>query len=319
MIIKYYLNLENNENLYCQLIDEDIKVSFNMKYSIDPQFWDYSSDKLCNSDPHFFTLKILKIHLFSRSVELQKSRKNSVLKVLKEEALHLLHDSGIDGISRNIFNFYADKFELDRYDKYIQAFEKYTGLQQKDYKVEIIGYMLHFHTENLIYEMDTYTGRSLLLEEIIKNKRYLDIMELTEVAMWSEIYDENIGKHNFLSKMSDEFEICLNDNFKRAGVLIKPNESIEKRKTEIRKMFQKFIDQSNKNINWIDLAWEISEEILFPLAVITMTSIFDLHVCCQEYCELNFYDENEEWETIFLDCGLEEDDSIQGFHIRPLR
>ncbi|MBL3547267.1 hypothetical protein [Chryseobacterium sp. KMC2] len=319
MIIKYYLNSESNKNLYCQLSDENIKVTFDMKYNIDPQSWDYSSEKLCNSDPHFFTLKNFKIHLFSRSVELQKSGKDSVVEVLKEEALHLFHDSGINGISKNVFNFYADKFGLDRYDKYIRAFEKYTGLQQKDYKVEIIGYMLHFHTENVIYEMDTYTGRSLLLKEIIKNKRYLDIMELTEVSMWSEIYDENIGKHNFLSKMSDEFEMCLNDNFKRTAVLIEANESIKNRKTEIRKMFQKFIDQSNKNVNWIDLAWEISEEILFPLAVITMTSIFDLTICCQEYCELNFYNENEEWETVFLDCGLEEDNSIQGFHIRLLK
>ncbi|PJJ67343.1 hypothetical protein [Chryseobacterium geocarposphaerae] len=319
MTIKYYLNLDNNENLYCQLVDEEMKVSFNMQYRVDPSIWNCKDQKISDSDIHFFTLKNFEAYLFKRYYDLIKLGREGILEALKEESLDLLKDSGIDSISRNIFDMYGRKFGLDSYDEYLQAFEKFTGLEQKDYKVKIIDYALHFHTKDEIYEMDTYLGRSVLLKEIIKNKRYLDIVELTDADMWSEIYDENIGKHKFLSKMSDEFEICLNYNFKQTGVFIGSNENIETRKDEIRKMFQKFVDESNKDVNWIDLAWEISEDILFPLAVITMTSIFDLHICCQEYCELNFYNKHEEWETIFLDCGLEEDDNSKAFHIRLYR
>ncbi|MCA6067739.1 hypothetical protein JI747_011155 [Chryseobacterium sp. RG1] len=316
MIVKYYLNLDSDKNLFCQIIDENIKESINMKYYVDPKKWNYNNQKINGNDFHFFTLKNFESYLFNRYYDLQKLGKERILESLKLEALCLLKDSGIDDISKNVFNFYADKFGLNRYDKYIQAFEKFTGLRPKDYKVQIIDYILHFHTSNEIYEMDTYAGKSLMLKEIIQNKRYSDIEELTEVDIWSEIYDENIGKHKFLSKMSNEFEICLDDNFRRTGIFIGPNESLENRKNEIRKMFQKFIDQSNRNTNWIDLAWNINEEILYPLAVITMTGIYDLQVCCLEYCELDFYDQNEEWKSICLGDDLENDDNDQVFYIR---
>jgi len=68
----------------------------------------------------------------------------------------------------------------------------------------------------------------------------------------------------------------------------------------------------------IDLAWEINEEVLYPIAVITMTKIFDLNTCCKEYCELEFYNEEENWKAVFIDDELKEEyDNTHVFYIKP--
>ncbi|WP_307221347.1 hypothetical protein [Chryseobacterium lathyri] len=318
MVVTYNLNLDSDENFYCQISDENLEVSFDMKYKVDPKIWNYNGKKVSNSDPYFFTLKNFKEYLFSRYHDLRKLGKEEILSILKEESLQLLKNSGVEGVSKNIFNIYANEFGLNEYDKYIYAFERYTGLQQKDYRVEIIDYLLHFHTNEGIYEMNTYVGLVTFLKKIIRDKRYFDIEVLTEVDIWSEIYDENISKHEFFSKMSNELELCIKNNFEKAGrAYIVPNKNYEEIKKQMRIQFQKFRDRSKKNVNWIDLAWEINEGILFPLTVITMTDIFDLEVCCQEYCELNFYNENGDWQAICLDDNLSEDDDNESiFFIR---
>ena len=63
------------------------------------------------------------------------------------------------------------------------------------------------------------------------------------------------------------------------------------------------------------LAFKIDEKELFPFVVLTMTSIFGIDECCDEYCDLEFVGENG-WESITLkdededDKDENEDDSV---------
>lgn len=103
MIVKYYLNLNSDKNLFCQILDENIKESINVKYNVDPKIWNYNNQKISGNDLHFFTLKNFESYLFNRYYDLQKLGKENILKSLKAEALCLLKDSGIVDISPRMF------------------------------------------------------------------------------------------------------------------------------------------------------------------------------------------------------------------------
>ncbi|GAB0157828.1 hypothetical protein CHRYSEOSP005_31140 [Chryseobacterium sp. Alg-005] len=314
MKITFYLQADTGQNLYCLINDGKDETAFSMNYVIDPQLWDSEKGEVNDNNPYFFVLQDFKNYLSRRYFELKAVETVAVLNILKEETLDLLKKSGIDGISKKVFNIMSAEIGLPEYDGYLLAFEKYTGLKRENYKVEILDYHLRFHTDDEVYEIDTYEGTTTLLKNIINHRSYLDIITLTEEDNWSEIYDEYIPKEKFISVMLDELEYCLRDNFKSTGLYIK-NENIKKFKEEIRRQFEVFKNRYEHS-NVIDLALEINEDILYPKAVITMTRIFDLDTCCTEYCDLEFA--TGDWKAIFMDDELEEeDDNLPVFYIRP--
>nr|WP_199156126.1 hypothetical protein [Pedobacter sp. ASV2] len=315
MEITYYLNEGTQENLYCLIRNGKDKTSFSLKYSVDLKLWDTEKGEVNNDDPYFFTLQNLKMHLFQRYSKLETEGKDNLLNLLKEEAYDILKYSYIQGAYRKMFNIISDRHGMPKYDGYLLAFEKYTGLKSQDYRVEILDYSLHFHTKARIYEMDTYEGKTALLKDIIKNRSYFDINELTDDNIWSEIYDEEISKNKFLPIMGEELECCLSENYQKAAIYSINNKKTKEYKNKSREQFRVFTKRYNKQVNVIDLAWEIDQNILYPIAVITMTNIFDLDSCCAEYCELEFSD--GEWKAIFMDAELEnEDDDLPVFYIK---
>ncbi|MDF2931560.1 MAG: hypothetical protein K0R36_891 [Chryseobacterium sp.] len=315
MDIKYYLN-GSDKNLYCQINDENAKTNFSIGYEVDPKLWDSMKGEVHSTDSYFYTLKDFKSYLSQKYIELKIEREGEVLNILKEEALDLLKNSGLEGVSRKIFNLISDKHGLPKYDGYLFAFEKFTGLKSKNYRVEILDYHLHFHTNKGIFEIDTYEGKITLLKKLIKNRAYIDIVELSDSDIWNEIY-EDIPKCEFIPTMRNEIEYCLKENFERTGIYIGSNEIFEEKQSKLYKQFQIFIDRYEEG-NVIDLVWEIHEEVLYPIAVITMTKIFDLNACCKEYCELEFNNEKENWKAVFIDDELEEEDNnAHVFYIKP--
>jgi hypothetical protein len=317
MEIIFYLKADREENLYCCISDRKHRRTFSMEYTVNEKFWDSEKGEVRNNDPYFYTLQDFKLYLLRRSFGLETERKGNVLDVLKEEALDLLKSSGMEGVTKNIFNICSDKFGLPKYDGYLQAFEKYTGLKNNDYRVEILDTLLHFHTDKETYEMDTYEGKTAELKDIIKSRSYLDITTLTDNGKWRKIYDDEIPKDEFLPVMRRELEYCLEENFIKTGIFMEKNEYVEeikKRSWEQFEIFSKRCEQANI----IDLAMEIDEDILYPVAVITMANIFNLDACCLEYCELEFY-KGEDWKAIFMDDKFEEeDDNLPVFYSRSV-
>lgn len=318
MDINYYLNQAGDGNLFCQITEGNTKVNFSMECKIDPKLWDQENEKVADSDPNVFSIHDFKEYLSLRYYELIKESKESLLSIVKEEAIDLLKREGIEGASRRLFDKKNKKYGIHKYDAHLMAFEEYTGLKREDYKVEILDFKFHFHTSKEVYEMDTYEGRIALYKNLIENKAYFDLITLSDNDKWSEIY-ENIPKNEFVPAMQREIEYCLKENFALTGVYADKCGNFGEKKKKLMEQFQLFIDGYDKG-NVIDLAWEIDEDILYPIAVITMTSIYNLQVCCEEYCELEFQDEKEPWKVIFLNDDEEDlEDNSLAFYIRPYR
>ncbi|WP_336702988.1 hypothetical protein [Chryseobacterium indologenes] len=318
MNINYYLKQDSDSNLYCQISEKNASINFSMECKIDPELWNSENDKVADSDPYVFALQDFKRYLSVRYFELIKEGKENALSILMGEARDLLKNEGIEGASRRIFNKENTKYGIPPYDAYLKAFEEYTGLKREKYKVEILDFEFHFHTEKGIYEMDTYEGRIALYKNLIKRRAYFDLITLSDADKWSEIY-ENIPKKEFIPAMQKEIEYCLKENFARTGIHLEKDGNFEEKRKKLLKQFKIFIDRYESG-NAIDLACEIDEDILYPIVVITMTNIYDLDACCEEYCELEFQDEEEPWKVIFLNDNEEDlEDKSLAFYIRPYR
>ncbi|MDQ0594836.1 hypothetical protein QFZ37_003205 [Chryseobacterium ginsenosidimutans] len=297
MEIKFYKHAD--KNLYCFIRDGKFETTISMEYIVDEKFWNLKDGEINKCDRYFYALQNFKKYLLQRSCELKTETKENVLNILKEEALNLLKNSGLEGVSKNIFNIYSNKFGLPQYDGYLLAFEKHTGFKQKDYRVEIFDSYLHIHTGKVIYKIDTYDGKTTFLKSILKKRSYFDIAMFTDYNIWLEIDEGEILKDKFCAVMHMEIE-------KYNG--------LEEDKDRLQRNFDLFTNKY-KQSDVIGLAMAVDRDILYPIAVIVMTSIYDLDVCCLEYCELEFA--NRAWTAIFIDDELqEEDDNLPVFYIK---
>lgn len=230
----------------------------------------------------------------------------------------MLRDKGIEEASRKLFNSKSKRYNVPQYDAYLLAFEEFSGLKKGEYKVNILDFEFHFYTEKGVYEVDTYEGRIALYKNLIENRAYFDLVTLSDNNKWNEIY-ESIPKSEFVPVMQEEIEYCLNRNLANTGMHIERYWNFEEKKKKLLGQFQVFIGGYDKG-NVINLARKIDEDVLYPVAVITMASIYNICSCCEKYCELEFQNKEEPWEVIFLNEKKEDpEDQSPGFYIRLYR
>jgi len=317
MKIAYYLNESRKKNLYCRISDGTERVTFSLEHTIDPKEWNVKKEEVKNDDVYFFTLIDFKKYLTNRYHELKAEGKENILTILKNEALTFLDGSGIEGIARKMFDSENEKDNLPKYDNFLLAFEKYSNLKKGDYKAKAVGSQIHFHTDNEIYEMDTYEGKTAFLKAAIENRIYEDIYIMTNQKIWSEIYiGTGIEKHKFLPKMLSEWRTYWEDTYQDIKEKVGKTEHLDKDKEHSWKQFQVYMECYNNSGDAIELAYEIDDFLLYPIAVIVMMQIFDADTCYQEYCELEFYESNE-WESIDLNDDDNYDDDSPVFYIKP--
>lgn len=311
MKISYYLNKDQKNNLCCRINDDTEEVTFSMGYTVAPKKWDSKKEELDIEDIHCYTLNSFKRYLVQRYEELVKEGKGAVLTSIKDELLPLIEESGIEGIEEIIFDNENHKDDVPEYKEFIRAFEKFSGLKRNEYKVSTIDTSILFHTDDNIYEMDTYEGKTKLLRGFIENRSYEEIFTVTEPNIWSEIYlDGGISKGEFIPMMQKEWELYWEEKFKEIKEQIGKTDHLKPIKEASWKRFQVYMECYNDNADAIDSAFDIDMDVLYPLAVITMMNIFDADTCYTEYCEMEF----SEWDTIEID---EEDMESPIFHIRP--
>lgn len=313
MKIVYYLNEGRKKNLYCRISDGVERVTFSLEYSVDPKKWNVKKEEADFDDVHFFTLMDFKKYLTKKYHEFKNEGKDDVLARLKNEALSFVENDGINGVAEKMFDYFNKDNSLPKYKEFVRAFEKFSKLKKCDYKVETVGEVIHFHTKDTIYEMDTYEGLTVRLKSFIENKSYDEICTETNVDIWSEIYlDAGIEKHVFLPKMLRQWEIYWNDKYSDIKEKVGKTTHLDEMKQQSWRQFQVYMNCYGDCGDIIQLAYSIDEMELFPLAVITMMNVFDAETCYEEYCEFEF-DENSEWESMSFD---EEDDDTPVFYIR---
>ncbi|MGC3978271.1 MAG: hypothetical protein QM751_08655 [Paludibacteraceae bacterium] len=317
MKISYYLNNGRNKNLYCRISDGSERVTFSLDYTVDAKKWNAKNEEVNDEDVHYFTLINLKKYLAKKYHELKNEGKEDVLNRLKNEAVSLTGISGIEGIAEKIFNFFNKDNNLAEYKEFVLAFEKFSGLKKDNYKVEIIGTVIHFHTKETIYEMDTYEGLTSRLKSLKEERSYDEIYTETNGNIWSDIYiDPGIEKHVFLPKMLNEWEIYWIDEYKDIRESVGRTSHLDEMKQHSWRQFQVYMACYDGAGDAIRLACEIDEDVLYPIAVIAMLDVFDADTCYGEYCESEFFG-NSEWETIPFDDENEEIADSPTFFIRP--
>lgn len=222
--------------------------------------------------------------------------------------------TNIEDTARNLFDHENGKHGIPKYDRFIEAFEHYTGLKKGQYTVQPVGHVLIFSTEDKEYEMDCYEGKSHELKTYIDNRSYDEIYIMTNVSIWSDIYlDAGIEKMEFIPRMQSEWEIYWDDLYASIRKRVGSTSHLDDRKEKSWRQFQTYSEGYNDVGDAIRFAWELDDMVFFPLAVITMMNIFDADVCYSEYCELEF-DARAEWESIWVN---EEDTDCPILHIKP--
>lgn len=316
MKVSYYLNEGRKKNLYCRISDGTERVTFSLEHTINPKEWNAKKEETKNDDIYYLVLLNFKNYLTNRYHELKAEGKEKISAILKNEATTFLDGSGIEGIARKMFDFENEKDGLPKYDTFLMAFEKHSNLTRKDYESETVGGQIHFHTDHEVYEMDTYEGKSAFLKAIIEGDSYDEIYTETNINIWREIYvDAGIEKHIFLPEMLNQWEQYWNKKYEEINKTVGKTDHLNKGKEQSWRQLQVYMECYDSAGDAIDLAYNINDFTLYPLAVITMMQVFNAEHCYEEYCELEF-NGTEGWEPIYLDD--EEDSESSVFYIRPL-
>lgn len=312
MKVAYYLNEGRKKNLYCRISDGAEKVTFSLDYSVDPEKWNAKKEEIHSENEYYFTLIDFKKYLTGKYHELKNEGQDNVLMRLKNEALLFTEEKGINGIAEKMFNYFNKNNELPEYAGFVKAFEKFSGLKKGEYKIETVGTIIHFHTKEDIYELDTYEGLTCRLKSFIENKSYDEIYTETNENIWSDIYtDAGIEKHVFLPKLLSQWEEYWNNEYRDIREKTGKTSHLDELKRQSWRQFQVYMTCYDNGEDAIKLAYKIDEMGLYPISVITMMNIFDAETCYGEYCEFEF-DGNPEWKSISLD----EDDNSPIFYIR---
>lgn len=300
MKIAFYLTPARKKNLYGRISDGKDRVTFSLEYAVDPKKWDSKKEMLNDDDVHYFTLHQLKERLNKKYYALKTDGKESVLNLLKNEADSLMNGNGLEGIAKSLFDLENTNKGVPSYDEFIKAFEKYSGLKKEQYKVQPLDELIHFHTGDDVFVLDTYQGLHARLKGYVERCGYDEIYTQTESWIWREIYnDAGIEKHEFMPVMLSTWENFWNEKYKKIKERVGSTDHLDEMKARSWRGMQVFMECYDSASDIIHLAEEIDEMDLYPLSVITMLEIFDADTCYEEYCEYKF-EQADGWESIFL-------------------
>lgn len=312
MKVSYYINKGRKKNLYCRISDGAERVSFSLGYTVDPKEWDERKEEGPTDDPYFYTLLSFKNYLERKFHSLKATGSAKTLNILKNEAESFIDGSGIRGIARKMFDDENISHGIPSFNQFVQAFEKFSNLKSNEYEIRALDSILEFITrEGKEFIMDTYEGLTARLKDFINRRAYDEICIMTEQHIWEEIYvDAGIEKHVFLPVILQEWEILWDEKYNEIKKSIGKTDHLDKMKEASWKQFQVFMECYDSSGDAIELASNIDDMNLYPLAVIAMMQIFNPEVCYGEYCESEF--NKVEWESV----ELSEDDESPFFYIK---
>lgn len=307
MVITYYLNGKEEENLYCRIEDVGGSVSFSLGYTVDEDEWDEENEDLSPDDSYFYSLVSFKTYLEERYDTLRIEGKTDGLDLIKCEVEKIVEESGIQGVARRMFDNENGHEGIPVYDKFITAFEKFSGLGAEEYEALVIDNTLEFGTaEGDDFQMDTVAGLKSRLRSLVEKRSYVELGTMTSKFIWSKIYNDagGIEKHILLPEMLLEWEIFWDNEYEELKNSGSDMANFGKAKEKSWRQFQVFMACYSDSVDIIQLAFEIDDMELYPMIVTTMLRIFDAEVCYEEYCEAEF--SGDDWEMV-------ESDGVQFF------
>lgn len=299
MKITYYLDDKSEENLYCRISDETGTESFPLEYTIVDEEWDADSEEGYPDDPYYYTLIRFKEFLSERYEILSDRGADNILALLKGEIGALTAASGIQGIARKMFDEENTAAGIATYDQFLRAFETHAGLDSDEYEARVIDNTLEFITEEEDeYQMDTYAGLTARLKAFVEKKSCAEIASMTNKLIWSEIYTEEGGieKYVFLPAMLAGWESFWDNEYYEMTDAGGKTDHLDRLKEKSWRQFQVLMACYDAAGDVIQLAAEIDDTHLYPIAVITMLEIFDADLCYEKYCKSEL--EDTDWESV---------------------
>lgn len=310
----YFISDEKKGQLHL-LISNDRKFGLvNLKYSPPKRSWNKISKELAMEDPFYFTLKDFEAFIQTRFLELKTSKTKNFFDIVLQEVSRF-SECGIKKIAEFIFNFNNKKFDIQDFNSFLKAFEHYTQLRPSQYQVVAIGKNLIFKTKDKSFEIETYESLTAKLNEYITDKFYDEIYLNTDEYIWNEVFlNSDIKKHEFIPRMLNEWEGYWGSIYQEIKNELGHTHHLDKHKDISFKKLEKLFELYNETDNIIQLAYELDELELFPLAVTAMVNISDSESCFNEYCNMEF-SKSDIWTDIYL---AEDDNDWEspGFYIK---
>jgi hypothetical protein len=200
------------------------------------------------------------------------------------------------------------KFGVPKFEEFIQAFEMHIG--HGNFKVDVWEHNALFTVKGKAYLVDTYQGRSALLDRFVETRSYSELYTETESGVWGEICaDPGISKAQFLPAMHQQWEIFWNEKESRLG----NDDHFKKLKEESWRKLQIF-NSSYDESDAIRLAYDIDDVEFIPLAILAMLECYDKETCYFEYCEFTL--EEPEYESVVPNESDDEEQEVNFFYIR---
>ncbi|MCD8184941.1 MAG: hypothetical protein LUD68_00320, partial [Rikenellaceae bacterium] len=300
--------------------DGSRRVTFSLECEVPTEEWDAKKEEVTHDNVNFYTLILFKKYLEEKYHLYKSQEKSDLLSRLKTEAHSFIKGAGIEGIARKMFDYFHQEDGIPKYDQFVEAFEKYSGLKKGEYQVHLLDFSILFHTEEKIFEMDTYEGKTMELKRMIENKWLDELAIVTKPEIWNEIYtDPGIDKDLFLCQFLHEWEHYWDEKYQEIQERVGKTQHLDPLKERSWRKFQVFMACYEPGGDVIHTAYMLDDMELYPLALITMLQIYNPEECLTEYCELEF-DGSGEWESICLDEEDSQEDFAPDtpvFHIRP--
>lgn len=299
--LNLYLHKKKNQLHLSIDLQHEFHV-INLRYALTKKNWNEANQELHSNDRFYFTMRNLKKLIESK---IEKTNPNEELKILIHTLTSLADDDGINKIQEYLFDLNNEVYDLPKFKYFVQAFEYYSKLKKHDYEIETLDQVVLFKTKDEVYEMDTYEGKIARLKYFIEEKSYEEIYTMTDNSIWNEIYiDAGIEKSKFVPIMLNLWKTYWEELFTEIKNRIGYTSHLEKLKERSWRELNIFFNTYDDTSDIIDLAYEINEMKIYPLAVATMMAIFNPDVCYSEYCELEFELLND-WESICVNDSMD--------------
>lgn len=260
--------------------------------------WDFKKGKLEHTDPYYFCIE--RLIKFIKSEFNQKYKRDS--EIVLEEILSKVEQwvliDGLYKISEIFFDRDNQKTDIPKFKQFVEAFEFHSKLEKGKYDIQILDSCIIFIVKNKKFIIDTYEGKKIELKSYFNDNSFDEICTMTDEWIWEEIYiDAGIEKGKFIPALIKRWESYWDELYQKINQEIGYTSHLDKLKERSWREFSLFTESYNDSGNIIELAYEFDESRLYPLSVLTMLDIFNLEICLDEYCELEFFAKNE-WESI---------------------